>query len=603
MINILNKVAMRGNVARRLLLLVGSLACFSFALAVQVPQPEGYYITIYSHTPTILWVAIGVALCLLPVAVAVKTSYFAHSWGLFAALVSLLIAMPWILGYYLYLSRDALIKVGAITSILQTGHLHPDNFYPGLHTMGAMASQIVGIRPAVITLPLLLGFAVATSFAGTLLASLFISSKRGKYIGGILAPILLISSTYTNFSPWSQSIPIFLFSLFALVRISGSSRLSHAVVVICFFFAITIYHPLGTIILLLIISVAMVIVGLLRLLSTRQVPINLQLVYSWILLAVIFSAWTGSFGAFVRPTIGSIVTNLVGAPSEVGGSYSPGNPSFIAQVRSPIQSASPRIGDLFKVGLFRYGFDGLVLLAAGIVALLGGNWQRVREMPQYYLLIVVPIPVFAGLGIVSMFLSLPIGFTRFILVATVLSAIVIAAESGRMLTTTPKKTTWRSARLITVVCVLFVVLMTPFSIYGSTHSKTANMQVTEMEVTGTGWFLDHKVDNSEVAARGMQVRRYSMLLAGYRGVTYDGDLPPHFGYDSEHPAWYSQRADNVYLIVTEKGRIAYPKLYPGYQDEWGFLPADFNRIQTDPNVTVAYTNGEMATYWATNSTQ
>lgn len=605
MVNILSNIVVQGNIARRILLIIGSLACLSFALAVQVPPPESYYITIYSHTPTPLWVAIGVALCLLPVTVALNTSHLMYAWGLFASIGSILIVMPWLVSYYLFLSGDAFIKVGAITSVLQTGYLQPNNFYPALHTIGAMASQITGVQPAIITLPLLLGFAAPTSLAGALLTSQFTSSKRGKYLGGILAPVLLIDPAYTNFSPWAQTTPILLFALFALVRKSRIPRTAHTIMVICFFFAAVIYHPLGSFVLLVIISIGMFVVNSVRLIGIRQELTNHRMVHSWMLAAVSFGAWASSFDTFLKSSARTTIINLLGAESLAGsgGIYSSGGgPSFIDQVLAQLQSASPQISDLFMLGLFKFGFDGLILLAAGVAIFQSWNWKRIHEMPQYYLLIVLPIPIFAGLGVASMFLSLPIGFARFIGIATLLSTITIAAESGRVLVGTPKKTIWRFSRIVIIAFVVFVVLLTPFSIYGSTFSKTPNMQVTEMEVDGAKWYLDHRADDSKVAARGMQVRRYSMLLEGHRGMVHDSNLPSHFGYNSEQSVWYNDSIHSEYLIITEQGRIAYPKLYPEYRDNWDFHPADFDRVQNDPQAVLAYTNGGTVVYYADNST-
>lgn len=595
----------RSKIGQRLLLLSGSLVCLSFALTIQVPPPEGYYITIYSHTPTLLWVAFGLSLVFLVISITVDGSRITHTSSVFTAIVVLLIAMPWLLDYYLYLTGDARIKVGAISSILRTSHIHPENFYPGLHTVAAIASQITGIQPAVITMPLLVAFAAATSIAGALLASQFTQSKHGEYIAVVVAPVLLIGFSYTNFAPWSQSKPILLFALFAIIRKSGNHRLADTGVTIFFIFAAIIYHPLAGVALLFILSISIFTSGMAWKFGRRlNLPIS-QLVPYWVLLAIALVAWTTSFNAFLKPVTRSLIINLLGSEvlTSAGGVYSSGGQSFIAQVMSQLQSASPRLGDLFLYGLFRYGFDGLMLLSAGIAVLLGVSKKRIQKMPQYYLLIVIPISAFGGLGIISIFLSLPIGFSRFISLATLFSAIAIAVESKRILSATSETIVWQSARVLAVFCVLIIILTIPFTIYGSTYAKSPNMQITKMEIEGTVWYLNHSVDDSEVVARGMQVRRYSMLLRGHQGMIHGSKLSPHFGYNSEGQNWYNKGAETTYLIVTEVGRIAYPKLYPGYQDEWDFRPSDFKRLQTDQNVAVVYTNGELSIYQESSPTQ
>lgn len=589
---------------KTLLALSGFFICLSYVLIWLSPAPGGYKISIYSHTPQLLWVAISLALLLLVAAPILGEIRHPYYLGLFGSTLILLIAAPWMLDYYLYLSGDAFIHLGDIQAALTNGHLPEQNFYPALHALAVIVIQITGISPGVVTLPILLTFSTAATLMGIILATQFTTSHRQCLIAAAMVSVLLVSAAYTSFAPWAQASAVLILGLYVMTRRQTAVfKRRFDIISLPVIFLVVLFHPLLSVVLLTIIGGALFGRWFWFQDMDRPLPDSATGGFG-VLLGVVFLAWSVSHPSLLRPSVGSIVVNLFGTQAGTGGggggggggtiASGGGQQSFIAAVSQQIQSSDPQLVDILILGFFRHGklliipFAALAFIAAYV------SGRRITRTPRYYLLIVTPVFIFIWLGFMAMFLSLPIGFGRFFGIASVAGSIAIGIEVAR-------HRTWQGGRFRTavtgvgVICVLAAVVLTPIIMYDSTLNKRPNSQVTKMEVSGAEWFITYREPGSEIQSQGLKARRYAVFLEGPSAAVYDSQPPPHFGYGDELEPWTSS-SRNVYLLIAQEGKLTYPAFYPNYRDKWKFRPVDYIYLGHDPNANAVYSSGEFTVY-------
>jgi hypothetical protein len=150
------------------------------------------------------------------------------------------------------------------------------------------------------------------------------------------------------------------------------------------------------------------------------------------------------------------------------------------------------------------------------------------------------------------------------------------------------------------VILLLLIVLTVYAVYPSPVESSMNPQVTEMELEGTEWTLDHR--NSEYLTEefGVSQHRFFDVESGTGplpdGLRNEGTLPPpHFNY-TVHRTLGQSYTDNRYLMISELGRITYVVRYPEYREFWSFTPEDYARVEQDRTVTRVYDNGEFDLY-------
>ena len=128
-------------------LLVGHAALFAALVAAHRTPAEGYELSIYRSTPTLVWVGIGVGLVVaVLVGLTAPRDSRRHDTALLlgggAALSA--VALPILRGYTFFGGGDSLSHVGWASEI-GSGTLPPDQLlYPGIHTATVFVGETLG---------------------------------------------------------------------------------------------------------------------------------------------------------------------------------------------------------------------------------------------------------------------------------------------------------------------------------------------------------------------------------------------------------------------------------------------------------------------------
>lgn len=580
----------RKRISSIFLIVSALLGIFSLLGFILSSPPNGYQISIYQHTPFWAWSSISIGFVLLLFAPILGPTKRFHWFGILFLHLSIIGTTPWLVGYYEYFSADAFYHLGTVTAIKDSGVIPERNFYPLLHILGATISEITGIRTTRVTIPVLLGFGSTALLSSYAILRQHFTIKRVQFGALAIVALLLLGAGNTNYVPWSQSRMMIPLGLYLIYKVGNSdNKVWVGLTTVFVVFSVSLHPLFGLSVFVMLLS----LFGISNLNFVGTSPwASKHYGYLAALSSVVVLNWMTVLESFLRsasPPILSIVAQDGGGSGAGGVS---GGDSFFQTIITTIQSASPQIFDLIEVGVFRYGRVAIVAGAAGLMAVGALSIGRLRNRPIYYTLFVFSIPVLGVLALLSMFLPLPIGFTRFLSIAAGIGAITVAVEFFEVQTTVETQRFKNGVSLFVIVCVVFVVLTSPFMAYNSTMNKMGNQQVTQLNMEGTNWLVEYQEESAEVSSVGIELRRHSALSNYGYPVIWDTRAADHFGYGGKS-VWTSS---SDYLFVAEKAQISYPSFYPSYRSQWAYTPGDFARLEVDNHVNKVYTNKEAVIY-------
>lgn len=158
------------------------------------------------------------------------------------------------------------------------------------------------------------------------------------------------------------------------------------------------------------------------------------------------------------------------------------------------------------------------------------------------------------------------------------------------------------ARVLSVLIVLLTINGV-FIIHNSDYSQTPNLQVTQMEITGSGWLINHKDVDTKIKSNHERFYRIANMI---KGVNYsnkynlndvtkaDGGtrILNHFGYD-KYNMISSVYKEYEYVLLEKYDETLYFKLYPNNSK---FNRKDFEKLSIDTSISKIYNNNEFGVY-------
>lgn len=562
------------------------------AIAIVVPPANRYELSIYEAYPGMFWILV-VGAIFTGSLVIVRSAGISEdrSWVYGLAIVlltnALLLLLPYIRGYQMFGRGDALSHIGFVQDILSGGGIEA-NIYPPLHLL------VIAISGATGTTPMHIAMGVPVVFSGIYFGGLFyllvtLFDSRNRLLVAlpfILLPVL--KQAHLGLRPFdvgTMLVPLVLYLFIAGQRSPKPSLRAAFVVALT---GLVLYHPLTAIFLVIVFSLYFISRYVPLVVETHASPTNLVS-----LSAVLFLAWYSNFSGIIR-RFDKIYTVLLGSGE--------GTPPLKVYT-STVKEASPALVDLVRVATFKFGVEfvlfGLGFACLGLVGYYGLQDEYIHDRVTTTFL--ATLCLFSIGGLVFLFTDLIVPHDRPFQMAK-LTAVVLAGYLFYLLSNRTNLIGYRSeyfpgvgAPLATILLVL--VVLSTFSLYLSPLASGTNHQVTEMELEGADWLVEHENGANQLLQFGMNYRRFYHAKYGVSAPEPSGGTPPppHFNYTVYESLGQSFDSDK-YMIISRRGRIVYPGVFPDYPDRWRFTPGDYEHLEYDASTSRVYDNGDANQY-------
>lgn len=585
------------------LALAGGFAVLALSVILfQTPPADGFEFSVYRGYPLYFWViAIGGLLCGQAVIVrhALGDESTSPSWRpgfvVIATVQALLFLLPYFRGYVSYDRADVLTHVGFIKNIQQMGLIPPTDIYPNIHLLTLTLSYATGVEPlriintVSVVIPV---FSLVAWYA--LVARLF--DRRPALLTLPFAAVLIGGSAYTNPSPYAMSTQLVPFVLYLFVRMLQTRTLASKFALALTVVSVVIYHPLTTLFLIvgLVIYGGVHVVrraGLLAGTTAEEHGLTGTKVTTQLAFGVLVG-WYFQFTPILNKT-GQVVRRLL--------TRSEGQSQFESYTAT-VSETSPALVDIVVVALADYGITAVFLVLGGlyVLKLLADVWRgRGDELRTFEIAFAVAFVFFSMLSVLFLLFDLVVGWGRVLTFVRFFGVLLVGLLFHQL---------YQRAGARGIVTGLLVISLASVAAFGTTdlyHSPmkaTASHQVTESDVDGATWVLDHRDRYTPHVDQGIELYRFGDMYYGTnkseprQRVQPQTPLPPRrFGYANNSTLGASYEEEH-YLVVTERGREFYPEMYPTYRNSWRFYPSDYERLERDGNVLRLYDNGPFDFY-------
>ena len=560
----------------------------------QTPDATTYEISIYDAYPWYFWAIACVALFLGNVVIVRSAAEGTNDWMygllLVGTVVGVLVFLPYFRGYAVFGRADVLSHVGYIRDIQETGGIGQRNIYPNFHLLVLSLAYVVGVEPSTVIMGIA-GIGSLFSIVSFLALVTTVFDRRRALLSLPFATVLVAVQSV----PYVFSTLLVPFVLYLFVKERRTRALHVRAALATTLFAVVIYHPITTLFLLLIFGVY----GVAQLLQDRNLlgadegsagssvgamPLS-QLVVA------VFAVWYLDFTAIVE-RFGIVLTNL----ATPGGGGSPAS-----TYSSTVSEYTPALVDLVRIALVRYGQSAILLTVGGLATLFFAGsviWRR-SGWDVSRASFVGLFTLFTGLSALFFLVDLVVGFGRPLLYAELFGALLAGSLCYTLSNGTESRRTLHTALYVTLA---LLVAFSTFGLYASPYSVDENQQVTQAELEGSEWYVEHRSRFVRLSEFGIDVHRYRDAIYGResygkrRVVTSDtATIPPHFGYTERDTLGAGYERDR-YMVLTRAGRIFYENLYPDYRQFWKYEQSDFQRLPRDQSVAQVYDNGEYDVY-------
>jgi hypothetical protein len=576
------------------------LAAGGFALVLVLtvilaltPEANGYEMSIYDAYPWYFWLLAGLAMLVGTVVIVRSASAETTDWvyGLLLVLtvVGLLLFLPYFRGYTMFGRADVLSHVGFIRDIQATESVGQENIYPNFHLLVLSLAYTTGVEAQTILMSITgIGSLFSILAFVALVSSVF--DRQRALLSVPFSTVLIAGQS----APYVFSIMLVPFVLFLFVKERRTRALHVRAALAVSLFALVIYHPITTLFLVLILTVY----GVARTLYERGVLTNRDRVTAPVgtmpltqLVVAVFSVWYLDF-AKILERFGIVFQNL-SAPG--------GDGSSVATYSSTVSQYTPALVDIVRIAALRYGQSAILLAVGGLYSLvfLAAALRDRATGTVFQSTFVGALGLFTALSGVFFVFDLIVSFGRPLVYAELFAALLAGSFFYALAERTGSR---RTVHVVLYVTVALVLATSTMGLYTSPSTIGQNQQVTDAELEGTEWYLEHREDGPDLTEFGIETYRYRDAVFGRytyeddKVVTSDTDrIPRHFGYTGNETLGASYDRDK-YMVITKTGRNFYESIYPDYREFWKYEEQDFERLPRDRTVSAVYDNGEYDVY-------
>ena len=588
----------------RLVLALGFFGLTAGVLIAHGSPARGYELSIYAATPIGFWLGVATAL-LIGLLVSLSSTSSVHR-GLATLLagggVLAIVGLPALRGYYYYGTDDALTHLGWAKDV-QSGQIAAtDLFYPGLHTLGVMVSNVSGYSInrglLVAVLAFALVFMVFVPLSVNAVSSTPYSIVVGAFAGFLFTPVNHVAINYMDPHPISEAVlftPLVLFLLIKYMKTPKRSFSGVGLLLGLSLVGVVLYHSMLAAMLLSFMGTIALAQFCYRWLVSDGDRLATRPIYGQTaLLFVVFGLWNVRFEVVQRTTDlmaiaiggvfageagpGDVVGQRTGAVAGVGGSLL----EVFTKLLLPSAILAVLAGVLVLYSLYHWHNPSLSIDRLLGVGLIGVGLYS--------------IPFF--LGDVSRLFFRNLGFLMAIV--TVLGALAIVRainfEPTIGMTGLPTR-----ARAILVFGLAGMLVLSALVVFPSPYLYHSNAQVTQSHVTGYETAFEHQDPDVLFAGVRSGPQRFLQAVYGtesvppekarfgfYRaegGVPGEAlvDLPGHFETDryvTLTTAEVQQEVDAYRELRYSRDQLA--------------------AIERQPGVNKVQANGEFALYYVSS---
>jgi hypothetical protein len=586
------------------------LIIIALIIMLSIGKATSYEFSIYDVYPWYFWLFIlSATFCgqLVIIGSAItqsKKNYWLFSMCIILIINAILLFLPVIRGYYVNGSGDVLTHIGYMKDILHESNIGI-NHYPIDHILGVIIHLISGLSLLDITKnipPFFSFFFIVSMFC---LGKTIFKNKFELMIFILFSSILMFGNSHLAFIPNSQAyllVPLCLFLAFKMYQ--GVNIKKYNILLLLMGFLIVFYHPLVTVMVMLILFLMQIMQYILEKYEKRTLK-KVNYTYTILFIFAVFSIWS-TYLRMATNVAQPIINRLLG--EEKIQSELEKKVDLVSQVNiDPIY--------LIKLILNLYGqwiIIGILSLLS-ILLILNLIKNQKTKLNFYNGISIMGFCVFAMLSIVFLFTNGAFGFGRIYLFALLFSFLLLPSAiyfylcSNSQVIKHDRKTIIKLLGLIFIIfCITFFSI---FNLHMSPITKTANQQVPKSDYWGMSTFFSFRDQSLPIRENGISSYRFYDVIYGHsvRRVNIDFNeaemMPPdHFGYQNET---LSQNFLNnsKYLLVNDFGRDFYPHMFPEFPDKWRFLAQDYERLKMDTNIQKVYSNKNLDVFMITAQPQ
>ena len=591
-------------------IIVGLIALVLVEFIAYLSPQQGYEISFYDSSPSIIFILIGVAIVggtyILFQQVVSGNYRRSKLWigGFLLLLLTRMITLylPYIRGYYTWMGDNS-THLGLVREAFLKGHVDPNNFYPITHIFLTQIVLVTSLPVEFIVNHSTAAFSILYVLAVYLLAKIAFDDDKPIILTMAAVTAVIFSGYEVYLMPNGWSCLYLPLAVYLIIQsMKSKQNVSFQILALIAIVLFPFFHPFSTLLLILILLIFVVIIVVSNNIPAFQrfVPARLrQLRVSassrfnnmpiflmgigitiWMLWLLSFHFFNANIRNLVDSVLSSETVDVVGAMAETAGKM-----DF-------------NLMDILLLLIKDYGHE-LIFIATflmGIVIFVR-NRRRFAHAEILFLLAIVPITfgLFFMVYLSGMVPGLDsinaVRVQSFIfLVVPIFTGIFFSFALSRK----------RSS----VACLCFLLLLLPallavFSAFPSPYVNRPTPDVTEMDLGGMDWSFQYKDVELPYVYIMSPPYRFADIIMGRTEREQRSDIdrvaikiPDHFNY-SENRYFGDEYANNSYAVITEFDTILYDT---AYERVGRFHAEDFDHLQADPTVDRVYCNKECTVY-------
>lgn len=573
---------------------------FSFLLIIIVliiantPSATDYEVDIYGVYSWYFWILIITTLLIGIIVILASKSKKTLTSGFFIIVVTnvVLLGLQFFRGYFFYPGGDLFTHVGFTKDILESGHIPSYNFYPFQHILTVNISQIgdisLGISSRLLSIIFYLLFVI----------SLYIFIKnysipKSKYCL-VLGTLLIFGSQYTSPLPNILSFLFFPLIFFLIIKIKiGSSEIRSNILLFIIVLSVIFFHPITSLYLLAVLVFFKMTNYFSFMFFDRSYELPhlnktiLSSIGAWIF-------WHMGFSSIRRGVTRTIYSIFYGSTL---------NPRA-KELTQTLGMFDIELLDIIKKFIFDYGiFSILFLMVVLYMAYLSSNKEKLKSFFKQgeVLFFTSLVFVFAGWSVINFFADF-VTFSRVFKFVILFSFLLIGFIFSFFMSFRFDSYIKNKNKHLVVMSmlVIFVLIVSVFSVYPSPTSLSSNLQITEQENEGMRWFFNVQNEERPTWEEGIRQYRWADFIYGREGenrptnIRRDPNVKDHFGYDE-----LNRMGENYsgYFINTEIHMITYKTIFSDYEGYWRFNESSYEKLKNDDSVNKIYNNGFFTSYY------
>lgn len=582
------------------LISIVSLDIGILSIFLTIPS-QGYEISIYTNLP-FFFIFFTLSFCLSSLIIirAIKSRIIDYLFKINVFLIFflnfVLLMLPLIRGYAFYDKHDGMTHFGYIIDILNSGHIGISNYYPILHLLSAILSEIGNISNI---------FAIRQFFTSFfylffilfvyLLVKKISKSQIDSYYAFILAAVPVYIGSYTNFAPteiFFFMIPFFLYLIF-LTLLNYDFKVKF--VLILGFLPIAYTHPE----IIVFLGLVSVIILLIPIFSKNYCDLNFfnrkKPVIPFLFILISFVSWYYYFFPFslqIRRIIATLEGQYINSP------YS------LNVISNTLMRAQLSWFDTMDLIIKNFGAVLIYQIIAYIIIFylfiyLLIHKEKINEYLLFFSLLVL---IYSAITIFTLFFDIVIFYQRtykYVIFSSVILIALFLTYKGKSFRDT--KTIGKYYYGFFYFFLVLAIVISIFNIFPSPITKTYNSQVTAMEFNCARWLVVIGDRNIEIYDPFFSFGRFVNAIEGTdNSLQIDREYiidiynekrtpPEHFNYRLYSYFGYSIKNDK-YFIINKLLKVFYSDLWPKVAR---YTEGDFNRLENDKTCNKIYFNGEV----------